>query len=385
VTASSLRRPVRVQERDGGASTGPRVLFSHDIFGFQRYGGVSRYVVHLHSSLVAAGVDSRVFGGLHVNRYLDGVGAVTGRRIEPPSPRPLRGAVWLMNVGAERQVVNTWKPAAYHLTYYSRRRPRLRTPVVVTVYDMIHELFPQQFPANDHTSEHKRWWVNAASLVFVPSERTRSDLVQLWPTCAAKVVILRPGLLPRNPSPASSEPSGYGDYLLFVGDRRPPYKNFLRLAEAIAQAEHGRDCQLVCFGGGELSDDERRHLGALGVLDRTHTVSGSDALLDSLYRHAAALVYPSIYEGFGFPLIEAMTVGCPVVCSQAGPLPEVVGAAAVMFDPVDVDSMAAAIDRVLGDAELARTLRHAGAVRAQAFDWRLAGREARAYYELLGQ
>ena len=366
--------------------TGPRVLFSHDIFGFQRYGGVSRYVVHLHSSLVAAGVDSRVFGGLHVNQYLDGVAGVAGRRITPPPPRPVRRAVWLLNVASERRFVGRWKPAAYHVSYYSRRRPRLRTPVVVTVYDMIHELFPEQFPAQDHTSEHKRWWVDAASLVFVPSERTKLDLVRLWPACAPKVVVLRPGIMPRSASrhpSGATEPDGYGDYLLFVGDRRPPYKNFFRLAQAMARAEHGRYCRLVCFGGGELSGDERRHLGELGLLERTHTVSGSDAELDVLYRHAAALVYPSLYEGFGFPLIEAMTAGCPVVCSEAGPLPEVVGAAALTFDPTDVDSIAAAVDRILADPGLAATLRDAGTARAEAFDWRLAGREARAYYELL--
>lgn len=382
MTVSSVRRPVSVAPSDEPEAGGPRVLFSHDIFGFQRYGGVSRYVVHLHASLRAAGVESRVFGGLHVNQYLDGERSVTGRRIPPPSRRPARQAVQLLNHAAELRLLRAWKPAAYHVTYYSRRRPRLREPVVVTVYDMIHELFPEQFLARDHTSEHKRWWVDAASLVFVPTERTKSDLLQLWPACHAKVVVLRPGIMPMEADDAT--PNAFGDYLLFVGDRRPPYKNFARFSTAVARSELGRSCDLVCFGGGELSAEERGELSSLGLLDRTHAVAGPDALLWNLYRHARALVYPSLYEGFGFPLIEAMTAGCPVVCSAAGPIPEVVGDAALSFDPTDVDSIADAIDRVLADSALQARLRAAGPRRAQAFEWRQAGREARPYYELLG-
>lgn len=359
-----------------------KVLFSHDIFSLQRYGGVSRLVVQLHMSLIAAGVESRVFGGLHVNRYLDDVRAVMGRRVARPAQPAFRHMVRLLNVVAEEQVLRSWKPAAYHVTYYSRRRPRYRVPVVITVYDMIHELFPEQFPPQDATSAHKRWWVDVASLVFVPSEQTRSDLVRLWPSCADKVVVLRPGVMPVESEPDEMS-NGYGDYLLFVGDRRSPYKNFSRFLAAVARSEHGRQCQLVCFGGGEFSDDERCALAALGLLEQTYAVSGPDAVLASLYRHAKALVYPSVYEGFGFPLLEAMSLGCPVVCSAAGPMPEVVGTTALFFDPQDVDSMATSIDRILHDSELAASLRGAGPVRVQAFDWRLAGREARSYYELL--
>lgn len=359
----------------------PKVLFSHDIFAIQRYGGVSRYVVQLHMSLAEAGVDSRVFAGLHVNRYLDDVGGVTGRRIQRPALSPFRHPLRLLNVAAEEQLVRRWQPAAYHLTYYSRRRPRLSVPVVVTVYDMIHELFPEQFAPQDSTSEHKRWWVDAASLVFVPSEQTRSDLVRLWPSCAPKVVVVRPGVMPMKPD--ENEMSNvYGEYLLFVGDRRTRYKNFASFVAAVAASAHGRNCQLVCFGGGELSEGERRSLAAAGLLQQTHAVSGPDSVLRTLYRHAQALVYPSVYEGFGFPLLEAMSLGCPVVCSATGSIPEVVGSAALSFDPGNVDSIAGSIDRILEDSELATSLRAAGPIRAKAFDWRLAGREARPYYEL---
>lgn len=360
----------------------PKVLFSHDIFAIQRYGGVSRYVVQLHTSLAAAGVDSRVFGGLHINRYLDDVRGVTGRRIARPAPGPSRPLLRALNVAAEEQLLRTWKPAAYHLTYYSRRRPRLSVPVVVTVYDMIHELFPEQFAAQDRTSEHKRWWVDAADLVFVPSDQTRSDLVRFWPSCAAKAVVVRPGIMPLEPD-ENEMSNSYGDYLLFVGDRRSPYKNFARLVAAVAASAHGRKCQLVCFGGGEFSEGERRSLAAAGLIRGAHAASGPDSLLRTLYRHARALVYPSTYEGFGFPLLEAMSLGCPVVCSATGSIPEVVGSAALSFDPEDVDSMAGAIDRILDGSELAASLRAAGLVRAEAFDWRRAGREARPYYELL--
>jgi glycosyltransferase involved in cell wall biosynthesis len=162
--------------------------------------------------------------------------------------------------------------------------------------------------------------------------------------------------------------------VLFVGDRGG-YKNFAGLVEAL-RAPALEDIQLVCYGGGPFRKGETLPRRALHL-------SGSDELLAQLYRQAAALVYPSVYEGFGLPALEAMACHCPVVCSNAGSLPEIVGTAAELFDPRDPAAIADAVERVLTSSGRAQELRTRGAERAKQFTWERCAMETRQVYRRL--
>lgn len=356
-----------------------RILFSHDIFSAHAYGGASRLFAELHGALLARGVRSRVSAGLHVNTYLGGQQGVTGVRVPGPAPSDsLRRALRLCDDALDRATLRAWKPSVYHLTYFPRRTAAAPVPVAVTVLDMIHELYPEQFPPHDPTSERKRHWAHAGDLVFAISEHTKRDLVALFDVPAEKVVVVYPGVAPMSPDPCF-DVRGYGDYLLHVGERSIPYKNFDALAVAMARSDIARGLRLVCFGA-PLDGRERALLDGLGLLSRVHVVSGADGRLAALYAGARALVYPSKYEGFGFPPVEAMAMGCPVACSRGGSLPEVVGGAALGFDADEIDDIASALDRIVGDEALRADLIAAGTARAAEFNWdRAAGATVEAY------
>jgi glycosyltransferase involved in cell wall biosynthesis len=168
--------------------------------------------------------------------------------------------------------------------------------------------------------------------------------------------------------------SGPREEFILYPARRWPHKNHERLFAAFALVRSRRpDLRLVLTGGGDFSDVPP------GVEARGHVPTGE---VDDLMRRASALVFPSLYEGFGLPPLEAMACGCPVACSSAGSLPEVVGDAARLFDPLEPEAIAEAVDEVLRDpAEWSRR----GLEHARRFSWGRTAREHDAVYgELMG-
>lgn len=356
-----------------------KVLFSHDIFVAQARGGASRIFAGLHDALRGQGVQSRIAAGLHMNTYLTGRRGVAGVRLPgAASSLALRRATRPVNVALDQAALKVWRPSVYHLTYFPRRTGPVAAPVAVTVLDMIHELYPAAFP-REPTSARKRHWTRAADLVFAISDRTKQDLVELFSVPEERVVVVHPGVSTPAPDP-KVDLRGYGDYLLYVGERAWSYKNFEPFLAAMARSEVARDLHLVCFGGRAVTPRERMLLDDLGLAPRAHFLDGGDGMLGALYAGARALVYPSTYEGFGLPPVEAMSLGCPVVCSRGGSIPEVVGDAALLFDAGDIDDMAAALDRVVVDDELRTGLVRAGAGRAGDFTWERAAQATVAAY-----
>jgi glycosyltransferase involved in cell wall biosynthesis len=172
-------------------------------------------------------------------------------------------------------------------------------------------------------------------------------------------------------------------FILYVG-QRGGYKNFRVLLEAFCgSALLKARFHLVAFGGGPFSADERRELEARAVGDRVHQVGGDDGLLRAYYSAASVFVYPSRYEGFGIPPLEAMASGCPVVCSDAGSILEVVGDAGAHFEPDDHTRLRALLERVTEDGDYASQMRADGFKRAKQFSWaKCAEQTLRAYRAL---
>jgi glycosyltransferase involved in cell wall biosynthesis len=267
---------------------------------------------------------------------------------------------------------------------------------VVTVHDLGYLYYPQAHTRfqNAYLRWSTRYNARAAACVLADSQATRDDLVRHYRVPPDKIAVVYPGrdesLAPVTDLAALAAVRArysLGDrYLLYVGTLQPR-KNLVRLVQAFAMLQ-APDLQLVITGKkGWLADEilaevERLGLAAQGRAVLTGYVA--DAELPALVSGALAFVLPSLYEGFGFPVVEAMACGTPVVCSNVSSLPEVAGDAALLVDPLDTAALAAALGRVVADEGLRRELAERGLRQARRFSWRQCAREALEVLEDVG-
>ncbi len=370
----------------GSVSRQPAVAFSGEVFRLQRFGGASRMVLELHRGLQRSGVPTFVSSKGSTSTMTQAADCLSDRT---PFLFHGRGATHLANaVGrrADRKLLGALSaPWVVHRSYFGPPL-RITVPIAVTVYDMIAELFPHSFPKTDATPRNKRESVREASLVFAISETTKSDLIRLLECDPQKIRVLPLGVNPpaeeTERRAAERATPGERPFVLYVG-LRGGYKNFSAVLGALCvPALRGLD--LVCFGGPPFTPAELAMIEQHGLTGRVRRVVGDDDLLGAHYRTTACFVYPSCYEGFGLPPLEAMIRGCPVVASNGGSIPEVLGDAAALIDPDDIDGFAAAIDRVLTDDDLRRERILAGYQRASMFSWAKTTEIALAGYRTLG-
>jgi glycosyltransferase involved in cell wall biosynthesis len=367
-----------------------KIVFDSQIFSLQQFGGISRYICALAEQLAdKPEVQVQILAPLYVNQYLrdlqnSRVGMVRGVYIHP---LPKLGQ-WLANVSnlLFSLTASGTQPDIVHETYYSG------TPIykgnaarVLTVYDLIHEKFPQSFLSGDPIAQNRAKAVQRADHIICISESTRRDLVDIYDVPESKISVTYLGYdrLTANNVVASGL-VGPKPYLLYVGSRHG-YKNFDGLISAFAaSAILKTGARIVCFGGGALTSAERALLAQHKLsADDVVQIGGNDERLAALYLGAMAFVYPSKYEGFGIPPLEAMSLGCPVICSNTSSIPEVVGDAAAYFDPNDVESMRQAMELVMQSPDRRQELIALGKSRFPAFSWARCAMETLAIYRKL--
>jgi glycosyltransferase involved in cell wall biosynthesis len=257
-------------------------------------------------------------------------------------------------------------------------RPRR---AVVTIHDLGYLSFPQS-----HTRRQRlelqlstAWNARAAARIIAVSQATRDDLVRHYRVPAGKIAVVHHGVEPRfRPTPDPAAPARYGlpaRYLLYLGTLQPR-KNLERLLQAYAGLP-GEAPPLVLAGArGWYFTRIAAAIAALGLAGRV-LLPGyiADDDVPALLTAATALVYPSLYEGFGLPALEAMACGTPVIAANSSSLPEVVGTAGLLVDQLQVDEIAAAMQRLLADEALRGTLSRQGRERAALFSWDRCARE----------
>ncbi|MGC3982208.1 MAG: glycosyltransferase family 1 protein [Steroidobacteraceae bacterium] len=392
----AFARPVDIKNLAGSSvafvkSKMMRIAFDYQTFSLQTYGGISRYFVRLAERLLMKQQEVGIFAPLYRNRYANDLPpeVIHGRRVERYPPKSTRLFVQLNRMIA-KPMIRHWRPHLVHETYYARSASAPAScPSVVTVYDMIHELFPMDFPATDRTSTAKRIAIERAAHVICISKSTRNDLLNLFDVSEDKVSVVYLGFerFPVRHQHADTTSRGPRPFLLYVGNR-VGYKNFSGLLAAVASSHKLiADVDIVAFGGGKFSANEESIIAKLGFRDgQVRQVEGDDRALGMLYDQALAFVYPSLYEGFGLPPLEAMAHGCPVISSNTSSMPEVIGDAGVYFEPSSIEEMAMAIERVVYSSELAGELIERGSRRLDLFTWEgCADRTLDIYQKLVGK
>ena len=349
------------------------------IFAIQPYGGISRMFAELALQFadgVVPDVELAPINAPIVNRYV----------LDDPSLTKALGVTEARNewLALARYFARMRRPNGVDIVHNTFYLPHGLTKIgqakrIVTIHDMIPELMPHTRRRLDFITLKKRY-VDHADHVICVSEATKQDLIKVYGIPHAPISVVHHGVDPRfhpDVPPADFLPERY---LLFVGHRKT-YKDAQVLFRAFAQvAKEDATLQLLLVGGDGLSAEEVQRLSALGIRDRVSQRYLSDDLMASAYVHAELFVFPSHFEGFGLPALEAMACGTPVVLARATSLPEVGGDAAAYFEPGDDADLARVLRELLADAGARADLRQRGLARAASFTWTAAAERTAAVY-----
>lgn len=273
--------------------------------------------------------------------------------------------------------------------------PLTTCPVVVTIHDCIHLRFPQYLPnriAHVYARTFMTIGARRARRIITVSQASKDDIRHYLGVLADRIEVIHNGLDERFLTPPHDDALARvrqrfllnAPFILYAGNIKP-HKNVDRLIDAFAQLRRDghQDLKLLIIG-----DELSQYPGLRRLVHRHHLHAHvrffgfvPESTLAALYRLASIFVFPSLFEGFGFPPLEAMASGTPVITSNVSSLPEVVGDAAVLVDPLDSGAIADAMARVLTDTTLRRELIARGYARAKTFSWSEAAARTRAVYD----
>jgi glycosyltransferase involved in cell wall biosynthesis len=363
-----------------------KVLYDHQIFSTQIYGGVSRYFFELMKNFendngIEYDLSLRYSYNHYLNKYND-------LKYKPFFKNfTFRGKYRLINIlnkNISKKLLIKRDYDIFHPTYYDPYFLNIlnNKPFVLTIYDMIHEIYPEMFSSKDETSKRKKLLAQKAKKIIAISENTKKDIIRFFSIDEKKIEVI---YLANSINPSESIDDINIDlpkkYILFVGSRSI-YKNFNLFIEAISPLLiEDTELNVVCVGGGNFKEMEKEKFKKLNIISKIFQYAANDYILAYLYQKAIAFIFPSLYEGFGIPILEAFSCGCPVIASNASSLPEVAGDAAIYFDPTNKLSISSSIQKVVYDNNLRNQLIYKGYQRVKAFTWEKTAHQTKKIYE----
>jgi len=253
--------------------------------------------------------------------------------------------------------------------------------MIATHHDCAYEHFPSLFRNVPRIMKMRALQFAKADAIICPSEATRQDLHRFYDVPEHKTFVVYHGIPRLVTAPAMIPPKSGRPFLLYVGSRAP-YKNFRGLLLAFSAAGLQKSFDIVVIGGGSPRRDEMDWIYTAAMSESVHFIPHvSDDVLAGYYTQAHLLVYPSLHEGFGFPPLEAMALGCPVVAACASCLPEICGLAACLFDPSSDDSFVEALKLSCYDEEWRHKARALGRHHAKQYTWDTCAQNTLAVYK----
>jgi len=346
-----------------------RIFYDGFIYGIQRAGGINRYFSEIISGLpptyhpVVAGV--RDFGKnapFHPNLEKSRFKLFRPRRLS----EQLRDRFWKPHVLSR---IDLFHPTYYELTTgYSWTE--FKCPIVLTVHDFIYAIYPHLITGSETIISNQSKAIRNADMIICVSKATERDLLERFPEKQGKTSVIYHGSSFEIQPPLLEDGIFENPSFLFVGGRSG-YKNFAFLLRAFAKASRSNSRIRLRVAGAPLTTDELWQIHLLGIIDRVDVFEfPEEQQLMDLYRTSAALVYPSLHEGFGMPPLEAMACGTLAITGNTSSLPEVVGNGGIMLDPNREDDWAECLLKIAkggGDRDLLLKL---GRDRVGEFSWK---------------
>ncbi len=353
---------------------------------WQRYGGISRYIIEMMTRIGSMnGINVKILSPFYINKYLRNVDKKLVKGVNIPIIPKTNKIFRCLNTVVSKIELNRNIPHILHETYYNRYDiAPTETKKVITVYDMIDELFPKNSKSDSRIAIVKIIAIQRADHIICISEKTKKDLIEILNVESSRISVIYLGYAKKQTLLNGKEINIDSPFILYVG-MREGYKNFERLLKAyIRNNQLHNNYKLVCFGGPKFGRNYYKELMcSKNIENNILHISGSDIILEQLYKKATVFVYPSLYEGFGIPPLEAMNNGCPVICSDQGAIPEIVGEAAEYFNPYEVDSISNAIESVLNDSGRLKHLKNIGYERIKKYSWEKCANETYGVYKHL--
>ena len=369
-----------------------KILLDPQIFFLQKYGGISRYYTELFSILSKKNnfklivplysttniyYKQSILVTFKQKTYSFYIRTLSKLRIRHKENTIVRNEIYLKNLICKKEydlfIPTYYNP--YFLEYIDSK------PFVLTVYDMIHELFPEYF-INDKLKVviNKKYLMEKATRIIAVSNNTKNDIIKIYPHIdSSKIDVVYHGCsikfsdkiidyLPLN-------------YILFVGTREN-YKNFIFLVNSISDLLiHNSNLYLICAGGGEFDTIENELIRELGIENKVLQKNFEEDELSIYYKNAKCFVFPSLYEGFGIPVVESMACGCPVVLTNHSSFPEVAGDAGIYYELNNSKDLKDKIEMLIYDESLRKDYLVKGLEQVKKFSWEKAAKECLIVYK----
>lgn len=344
-----------------------KILYDNQMFTFQRFGGVTRYFADLMYNLPAGEFTFDIPMRYCENHYLTETYGQKYDKISFPGNYRIRRRIYqLANKHISWKAIKFNDYDIFHPTYFNpyflKSIKRRQKPFVLTIHDMTFERYPQDVLIYDRTIPHKKRLIAEADHIIAVSENTKRDIVEQLGTDPSRISVVHHGYR----DIVRAAPQILDRYVLYVGERKG-YKNFFPWLSAIRPIFNlDPNLKVVCTGS-MFTTSELKLFKKWNIADRLVHISANDAQMASLYKYALCFVFPSHYEGFGIPILEAFANGCPVCLSNASCFPEVAGDAALFFNPCDAQSMQDTLKELLVSNTLRDELRQKGLQRSKEF------------------
>lgn len=366
-----------------------RVFFDSTIFDLQIFGGVSRYFTELIGTAQQLKLFIPLFKlTISNNEYAKASGLTQIKsNLHYVKIKGFKRLNWKVN-----QFVNSFYSNRhlrkgdfdiYHPTYYSKKSVAQanKYKTIVTVYDMIHEIYPDLFSDSSEIIEIKKQLIFKSAAIIAISENTKRDIIKFYPEINPNKIFVTYLASSIAKYPVNKINITLDRFLIFVGNR-DGYKNFTPMLEAILPSfQQHRNLNMICVGGGTFKAEESAFFEQENLSERIIQKNLTDSELKWCYMQSVALIFPSEYEGFGIPVIEAFECECPVILPNLSSFPEIGGDAALFYENFELKKINFYINELMSGNDYKRRVIEKGKIQAAKFSWIKMAQETQKVYK----